>query len=180
MGFYLINNQGFKLLLFILFISLGSTVIITSCSENQRPGNTPDEKVELIDQLQGKWQMKSRKFAPDTSFVAVPDTIVYEKLIQGNSFVWYTYQKNNREVIAMAGGEFELEGQSYSENIEFYYPKGTGIEGSEIPFRCELENGKWHHAGYIYEREYDSAINDYVVTAERRLEEIWVKANKNN
>ena len=75
----------------------------------------------------------------------------------------------------MAGGSYDLEGESYTEHIEFLHPPGSGIQGSAIPFKCVVNGNEWHHSGYINEREYDNEIGDYVVVAERRLEEFWTR-----
>lgn len=131
--------------------------------ENAKPENP----------LKGKWKLHKRKFDPDTVFLVNPDTIEYVKIITDGTFLWYNYDKESKIVINMAGGSYDLEGGSYTEYIEFFHPPGSFMEGSAIPFRCEVNGDEWLHAGYINDREFDEEIGDYVILNERRLEEIW-------
>ncbi len=137
------------------------------------PAETATNEPESVNPIKGKWKLYKRKFDPDTTFAINPDTIEYVKIITDGTFIWYNYDKENKNVIAMGGGSYELEGGSYTEHIEFYHPPGQNMEGAAIPFRCEVNGDEWHHAGYINDREFDEEIGDYVVVRERRLEEIW-------
>lgn len=148
-------------------------LILWGCAQNQSHRKPLSELIE--NPLKGKWKLEKRKLEPDTAYRLATDSVEYIKILTDKSFVWYTYSKNDRHVIAMGGGSYSFEGESYTESLEFYYPPGTGMEGSTIPFRCLIKDGQWHHAGYLNEREFDEEINDYVVIKERRLEEVWTK-----
>jgi len=134
----------------------------------------PDKAV-----LAGRWRMTHRKFEPDTTFVAMPDSVIYQKVLTNESFIWYYYNEHGGNLIATAGGVYKLEGESYVEDIQFFHPPGTNVLGTSIPFRCQLLEGgnKWIHSGYIQDREYDQRVGDYIVLRERRLEEVWVRIN---
>jgi len=144
--------------------------IVLSCGDG---GNTTAVKEVEENPIKGKWKLYKRMFAPDTTFKINPDTIEYMKIITDGAFIWYQYDKENKNVIAMGGGSYELQGGSYIEHIEFYHPPGDNLEGADIPFKCEINGDEWHHSGYINEREYDEEIGDFVILQERRLEEIW-------
>ncbi|MEO1053465.1 MAG: hypothetical protein AAFX87_22715 [Bacteroidota bacterium] len=153
-------------------------ILTVACSQGPNP--QADSKPSAnptapANPLEGKWKLVERKFDPDTVFVKTPDTVGYYKMITGNSFVWYNYDQDGSNLIGMAGGTYTLQGESYTEDIEFYYPPGVNILGTTIPFKIKVEDGKWHHSGFIQERELDEGVGDYVVTQERRLEEIWIK-----
>jgi len=145
---------------------------ISSCSTSV---DNKEELVENVNPIKGKWKLSKRMFAPDTVFAVNPDTIEYMKIITDGTFVWYHYDKENKNVIAMGGGSYELEGGSYTEHIEFYHPPEWNMDGAAIPFKCEVNGDEWHHSGYVSDREYDEEIGDYVVLRERRLEEIWTR-----
>jgi hypothetical protein len=150
-----------------------AALFLASCAPSE--GGSLSTERRLANPLIGKWELQKRKYAPDTSFVATPDSLGYVKIITEQSFVWYQYNKNTRNLVMLGGGTYELEGESYLEHIEYYHPPGTYMEGSDIPFKCTVQGDEWHHSGYISEREYDAEIGDYVVLQERRLEEIWRK-----
>ncbi|MEM7551798.1 MAG: hypothetical protein AAF363_19110 [Bacteroidota bacterium] len=148
----------------ILFLAF----FICSCSKGIKTVDEHDTNI-----IKGKWKLISRKFDPDTTFSPTPDSVVYHKIITDETFIWYYYDSDGKDIIGMAGGGYRLEGGSYTEIVEFHHPTGPNILGSSIPFKCEVIDDKWYHSGFINERIYDEEIDDYVVTAERRLEEIW-------
>ena len=150
------------------FLVLSVLLIACGPSEDQTTAEVVEENP-----IKGKWKLHKRMFAPDTTFKVNPDTIEYMKIITDGTFIWYQYDKENKSVIALGGGSYELEGGSYIEHIEFYHPPGDNLEGADIPFKCEIIGDEWHHSGYINEREYDEEIGDFVILQERRLEEIW-------
>ncbi len=147
-----------------------SCCVVFSCATNS---NNEVATNKNINPIKGKWKLQKRKFDPDTVFNITPDSIEYVKIITDRSFVWYFYEKEKGNIIATAGGSYELQGGSYMEHIEFYYPADQNMAGSDIPFKCEINGDEWLHYGFINDREYDEEIGDYVVTRERRLEEVW-------
>ncbi len=159
-------SESTKFLAMILIL----VVWMTSCSQ---PVESASKNRSEVNPIKGKWKLVKRKFEPDTVFAITADTIEYSKIITDGTFIWYFYDKENKNVIAMAGGSYELKGGSYTEHIEFYHPPGQNMEGADIPFKCEVNGDEWLHSGFINDREYDEEIGDYVVIAERRLEEVW-------
>lgn len=163
-----------KLPVFAMFCLL--IMFCTACDRTKTP--LVVESTVFQNKLTGKWILQKRMYDPDTTFQDLSDTIEYVKILTSKSFVWYTYNKNNRGLIAMGGGSYKLEGESYTEFLEFNYPQGTGVEGSTIPFKCDVKDSIWYHAGFINERAYDQEIEQYVVVRERRLEEIWIRSEE--
>ena len=161
----------------MLIVLATVAVGMASCSSASVQEPVLNQQTRNTAALAGRWRMIERKFEPDTAFVAIPDSVIYHKVITNSSFVWYYYNEYGANLIATAGGVYKLEGESYVEDIQFFYPPGSQILGATIPFRCQLLEGgnKWVHSGYIQQKEYDAQVGDYVVLSERRLEEVWVR-----
>lgn len=156
-----------------LLFTVSLIFLFISCSTEK-----PQQKVadEPENPLKGKWRLLKVMSEPDTAFREVDqDSVGYYKVLTDKTFIWYIYDKKTRLVTQTAGGSYTYIGESYTEEVEFGYPSGTGLAGSNIPFKCERNGDKWHHSGYVGVREYDEEVGDYVVLQENRLEEVWLK-----
>lgn len=151
-----------KIISVIVFLA----IVLLGCSKKQELIKTSDEPAN---RLQGKWALISSKQEPNTSHQQTADSIAYFKVLTRNTFTWVAYEKNSGVLISTAGGEYHLEGEKYTENIQYIFPYNASLMSSGIPFRCQLNEDNWIHSGYIENREYDSLINDYVVLSKNNL-----------
>ncbi len=155
------------------FIGIGwllPILLLAGSVSAQKTEQTPNS-----DALVGTWQLVQFKYSGDSVFKDVPSFVIYRKLITKNHFTWISYDADGDEVNGMGGGTYTLKDGTYIENIEYFFPKGSSLLGNAIPFDCKLEGNKWHHAGYIQEREYDPDKERYVVISTEKIEEIWEK-----
>lgn len=134
-------------------------------------GFSKKDKVTQAD-LQGTWILQSEKVLEVTSLA---QKTITKKSISDKHFVWSKYTEDGT-LIAMAGGTYMLEeGDIYTENIEFAFPKGSTILGASIPFDCKISEKSWTHSGFIQHREIDSETGAREVSRTERLTEIWKK-----
>jgi len=125
--------------------------------------------------LKGTWVMTSEKHGNDP--VAKPkDGIIKRKYLTETHFSWVEYDVKGH-VIQLGGGSYTLHNNQYSEVIEYFYPKGSGLLGASIPFKCELDGKKWTHKGVIQYREIDGETGEYAIVNSEPLEEVWEKVD---
>ncbi|MGB0522156.1 MAG: hypothetical protein ACPGJS_04310 [Flammeovirgaceae bacterium] len=124
--------------------------------------------------LKGTWVMVSEKHGDEPAEKSKKGMgIVKKKFLTGTHFSWVEYNEAG-EMMSLGGGSYTLEEDNkYVEVIEYFYPKGSGLLGVSIPFKCKLEGKKWTHTGIIQHREIDGETGEYEVVNSERLEEVW-------
>jgi len=145
-------------------------LLFTACNTS---GELNNPETPTRSALEGKWKLVSVMQEPQSTHQPNIDSTAYYKILTTNTFAWFIYSKNSGELTATAGGSYELEGEKYTEYLEYIYPHDPAIMSSSIPFRCQLNQDRWIHSGYMETREYDSLIHEYVVLSKYKLEEIW-------
>ena len=81
------------------------------------PAEKKSKKKTLPD-ITGTWQLESYRHNTGMSnFTIVPPTRVNIKLITDNSFLWVSYETNNKTVTSSAGGKYTLVGDQYTEKL---------------------------------------------------------------
>ncbi|MEN7551386.1 hypothetical protein AAG747_25950 [Rapidithrix thailandica] len=130
-----------------------------------------------IDDLIGTWELVSFKYGEEQSFSPRPDFIGYRKLITPTHFVYVSFEEGKEAIDYAGGGTFTLKDGIYTEHIEFYYPGDSKLLGSAMPFQCKIQDKRWHHSGYIIEREFDIDKGVYKVVKRQRIEEIWQRVD---
>lgn len=124
--------------------------------------------------LQGTWQLSLEKIGENGDLVVPVSGNTKKKLITGKHFTWFEYDRDGK-LVGLGGGTYTIKGNTYVETIEYYYPKGSSLLGASIPFDCHIQDGKWHHSGFIQYREIDGETGEYKVTNTEKLSEIWVR-----
>ena len=108
---------------------LAAIVIGAGCSRG--PGDA--------ERLVGKW----RYFGKDDKTEDTSSTVTY-KLLTPTSWTLTEVNKGDGKVIKTSGGAYKLEGNTYTETVEY----GTN-NGMRIGFNCKLEGDKWYHSGKL-------------------------------
>ena len=146
-------KRSFAILLtgFIVLGILASAAVPVERKSKKK--GTPD--------ITGTWQLESYRHNTQMSdFTTVPPTRVNIKLITDNSFLWVSYETNNKTVTSSAGGKYTLVGDQYTEKIEY----GLGMDsylGSESTFSVRVEDGMMFITGSL--------------STGQKIEEIWQK-----
>jgi WD40 domain-containing protein len=109
--------------------------------------------------LVGTWQLVSIKHGPDGQSSAPPAGQRKVKLITGTHFTWIVYEAGSRKVLHTAGGTYSLQGDTYTEQIEFAGDGMTDDVGKPQLFKIWLDGDKLHQSGQLSDGT--------------RIEEVW-------
>src|SRR5947207_1992540 len=97
----------------------------------------------------GTWQLISTKYGDAKDFADFPNEQRRVKLITATHFTWVQYDTASKKVESMAGGPYTLDGDSYTETIEFV---GTGMEtylSKKQPFTIKVNGDKLNQSGQL-------------------------------
>jgi len=123
------------------------------------------EKQAMDQQLAGVWGLKKYRDKPDESYFEYPEIVGYLKLITPTHFAWIKYDKEGDQIYGAGTGTYSFDGTSYQENVEMFFPQGSGQVGTSIDFNLNLTSYKWEHLGYgpvIKEGIQDSVLIDEI------------------
>ena len=107
----------------------------------------------------GTWQLISTKYGDANDFSDFPNEQRRVKFITATHFTWVQYDTASKKVESMAGGPYALDGDSYTETIEFV---GAGMEtylGKKQPFTIKVNGDKLNQSGQLSDG--------------LRIEEVW-------
>ena len=97
----------------------------------------------------GTWQLISTKYGDAKDFSDFPNEQRRVKLITATHFTWVQFDTASKKVESMAGGPYTLDGDSYTETIEFV---GAGMEtylGKKQPFTIKVNGDKLNQSGQL-------------------------------
>ena len=131
------------------------------------PKESPNEK------LIGSWNLIQYKYGLDQGFSDVPEFMYYVKNITKTHFSWCSYNPEDGKVIGAGGGTYTIDGNSYTESTDFWYPSGTSIPGTETAFEYKLKGKLWTISGYIKHVELSPSSGEMVPIDSTYISEIW-------
>ena len=160
------NNKNSLILITMLWLGFGCA------SEKEEASDDLSADV-----LQGTWKLI--KFinhgAGDTTWSEYTDNTLYLKHLTPTHFTWIRYEKAEDDLPGTGGGSYTFDGKIYTEDIQFFFPPGSGELGQAIPFTVEIKDQQWFHTGYAKVTEFDPEIGEIVVVDSSKIEEIWIK-----
>ena len=136
-------------------ISIVLAVMITSCSAPKK--EAPEETKTPAQELEGVWKMTFGKIIYPDTVVEVTDSPKVKILVGGR------FSHGNQETdstLTAGGGTYEYDGQTYTENIEYFTI--PSLVGQSVKFDIILEDGKWSLSGIL-------SVDDEDI----KLEEVW-------
>ncbi len=159
-----------------LIAILALVTIQMGCTPGEKKAATELEKDALV----GSWRLiKTLEIGHEdsTNRRDGPDRF-YIKHVNGTHFIWAEYDRINNMLLGTGGGTYTLKGNTYTENIQFYYPAGANELGQAIPFQAELsKDGIWHHTGYAKLMEFDPETAENVMSDSSIIDELWERIN---
>ena len=166
--FFLVQKMK-KINSYLSVLLIGS--IFLTCS-------TPDESAtaELVkEDLIGSWRLiKTIEIGhEDSTNRRDGEEKYYIKHVNNTHFIWSEYDRKSDQLLGTGGGTYTLEGNIYTEDIQFYFPSGSNELGQAIPFRAEMEDGIWHHTGYAKLFEFDPETAEVVFVDSAIIDELW-------
>lgn len=163
----------------------GDMVVVDSIKIEEMWEKIPqgeNKATELI----GTWELISYREEDDSIRLEPPGFFGYIKHITPTHFNWVFFNKEGDEVFAEGGGRYVLNGDTYTEFIEYRYPKGDreGVvvphAGTVLPFSMKIEDGLWYHTGYVKKAETDPASGEQVIVDSTKIDEIWKRIDKDD
>lgn len=129
--------------------------------------------------LEGSWDLI--KYIPhkkgEPEWVEYGDSIIYQKHLTSDHFIWFKYDSKNGQILGVGGGSYTIEDNKYIENIEFFYPPGSSELGQAIPFDFTLKQNTWTHLGYAKRMAVNMESGKLEVFDSAKIEEIWKRTN---
>lgn len=121
----------------LLFTLLFAAVVVFASFRTAYSGS---EKKSRKPEITGTWKLESYRYGNSSSaFVTVPAEGPHIKLITEKSFQWAYYNASTKTVMESAGGSYTLDGDSYTEMIEYGYNMEKYV-GTKSVFTVKLEN----------------------------------------
>jgi hypothetical protein len=134
---------------------LGTAIILVFTAvlaAQQQPAKSPGSHL-------GTWQLTSAKYGDAKDFTDFPKELRRVRLINATHFTWVQYDSQSKKVASLAGGPYTLQGDAYTETIEF---AGEGMEsylGKKQIFKIKVDGDKFLQSGQLSDGT--------------RLEEVW-------
>ncbi len=144
------------------------------------------EEEDNTGELIGTWELISYREEDDSIRLEPPNFFGYIKHITPTHFNWIFFNKEDDEVFAEGGGKYSLKGDTYTEFIEYRYPRGDreGVVvphvGTVLPFTKKIEDDLWYHTGYVKKVAVDSVSGAATVVDSTKIDEIWRKVAKDD
>ncbi len=123
-------------------ITIVLAAMIASCSAPEK--ETPVLTKTPAQELEGVWKMTYGKFTYPDMVIEITDSRSIKILVGGR------FALGNQETdstLTAGGGTYEYDGQTYTENIEYFTV--PSLVGQSVKFDIRLEEGKWSHTGSI-------------------------------
>lgn len=115
---------------------LGLLIIFTFCVNAQESSG-----------IVGTWKLQSSKYG-NGPLVIPADSIMRIKLITPTHFIWIHYIGSQKEIMQSAGGRYTLEGDVYTESIDFGLNMKNFI-GTKSIFNIKTEGDKMFISGTL-------------------------------
>ena len=110
--------------------------------------------------LEGAWKQVEQKNGDAQEYQKFPEGMEMINLVTGGRFIWTVVSQGR--VVAVAGGKYKVDGDKYTESIE--YVSGQGVPesfvGSTFDFTCKVDGNTLHKVGTIQVNGQDYKIDE--------------------
>lgn len=142
----------------ILVILTTVSFLIICSSFNPEIADKASKKKKMAD-ITGTWKLEAyRHDISSNSFTTRPDNFPEIKFITGKSFCWVSYYSGTGKISGSAGGTYTLEGDTYTENIEYGLNMDAYL-GTKSVFTVRIEGDVMFITGSL--------------SSGQRIEQIW-------
>lgn len=152
----------------LLLLTLG-------CSPKEDPQEATEEEISL----EGTWRLvKTIEIGhEDITNRMDSDQKMYMKHINKTHWTWAEYDYANDKLLGAGGGTYTLDGNTYTEDIKFYFPPGSAELGQAIPFTIEMSDSLWRITGYVKMMEFDPETGESFVKDSAIIDEYWERVD---
>ena len=113
------------------------------CADDSTNSKFPDSP------LLGAWRLVASKYGDATEFQNAPPEETMIKLVTDTHFTWVRFDSETKEVSHAAGGRCTVNGDKYTEYIEYGVGPVMQLKGSKQTFIWKLEGNRWQHSGRL-------------------------------
>jgi hypothetical protein len=101
--------------------------------------------------LQGVWDpVWSHEIRNHVTTEHIPSGQTRWKMFSKNRFVWVAYDVQQKKFIATGGGTYKIDGDTYSETIEFF-SENPALVGKTLNFKFRREGNRYWQSGLVGE-----------------------------
>ena len=110
--------------------------------------------------LEGAWKQVEQKNGDAQEYQKLPEGMEMINFVTGGRFVWTVVSQGR--VVSLAGGKCRVDGDKYSESIEYISGQGVpeSFVGSTFDFTCKVEGDTLHQVGTIQVNGQDFKIDE--------------------
>lgn len=97
----------------------------------------------------GTWQLVSFKYGEDSKASEVTTGQKRLKHLTATHFTWVAYEVSSGKVESMAGGTYKLDGEAYTETIDYAGEGMMEYLGKKQLFTIRIDGDKLHQSGQL-------------------------------
>ena len=150
-------------------------ILMVACASQETIVEKQQEEISL----EGTWRLvKTIEIGhEDITNRMDSDQKMYMKHINETHWTWSEYDYASNQLLGAGGGTYTLEGNTYTEDIKFYFPPGSNELGQAIPFTIELTDSLWRITGYVKMMEFDPETGENVASDSAIIDEYWERVD---
>ena len=114
-----------------------------------QPAIAQSEKPAGVGQHIGTWKLVSTKYGDAKDFTQYSEDSTRMKLINPTHFTWLEIDNNSKKVLTSAGGTYTLEGETYTESLDFAGEGMAPYLGKAQKFTIRVEGDKLFQSGQL-------------------------------
>jgi len=137
--------------------TLALVILVAAQLNHEAAAQTDPEKTR--GKLEGTWELVSYKYVEGAPFKDVIKDQRVIKLMTGSHFVWVSYDLRKKKPTSVGGGRYSLEGDTYTEELDFADKRAEDLVGKRQLFKAKIEGDVWLHSGAL--------------SSGLKIEEIW-------
>ena len=123
-------------------------VILVAVQVNREASAQADPE-KTRGKLEGTWELVSYKYVEGAPFKDVAKDQRVIKLMTGNHFVWVSYDVRKKKPTSIGGGRYSLEGDTYTEELDFADKRAESLVGKRQSFQAKIEGDIWRHSAAL-------------------------------
>lgn len=130
----------------VVAIVLTLVLAVASCHVGQQVQQEPGTK---SGSLLGTWELASYKYGDQKESADFPKNGHRVKMITETHWTWCEFETNTKEIQVGAGGSYTLDGDTYTESIDFAMPGMMSYLGKKQVFTVRVEGDRLRQAGVL-------------------------------
>ena len=127
----------------LIAFNLAFIVLLATCTSK----DTAEVSKKESNKLEGAWEIVYSKYtSTDTTIERTQIENPSTKILTSTHFA-FGWQSDDGKEVWSGGGRYTLDGDTYTEIIEYH--SAPELVGKSISFNCRLEGDKWYNSGNL-------------------------------